>query len=145
MAYERDIAISTNMYHLKKESIKNNRIDLSEDYNFLHEGAKWNYRKFGFGKVSYELYLEYLNRVKYERLYSINVKEWKKITSFIFKRDNYTCSYCGQIGGILECDHITPISKGGSNDFENLTTSCRKCTRQKKDKTVEEFKVWRSL
>ena len=61
----------------------------------------------------------------------------------IFKRDNYTCQYCNKVGGILECDHVIPYSKGGSNDITNLITSCRKCNRQKKDKSVEEFITWK--
>lgn len=78
-----------------------------------------------------------------KRLYNTDVKLWKKISKQILKRDNYICSYCNQVGGILEIDHIIPITKGGTNDFHNLTTSCRKCNRQKKDKTVQEFYKWR--
>lgn len=78
-----------------------------------------------------------------KRMYNINVKQWKKIQSFIFKRDNYTCAYCGCIGGVLEVDHIVPFSKGGSDDFNNLITSCRKCNRQKKDKSIDEFNKWK--
>lgn len=46
----------------------------------------------------------------------------------IFKRDNFVCAYCGKSGGILECDHIIPLSRGGSNHDEqehhiqNVTT-----------------------
>lgn len=82
----------------------------------------------------------YLNR---KRMYITNVKKWKSISKFVFKRDNYTCSYCKQIGGKLEVDHIVPFSKGGSDDFENLTTSCLRCNRQKKDKSVQEFNNWK--
>lgn len=78
-----------------------------------------------------------------KRLYNTDVKLWKKISKQILKRDNYTCNYCNQVGGILEIDHIMPITKGGTNDFHNLITSCRKCNRQKKDKTVQEFYKWR--
>jgi hypothetical protein len=78
-----------------------------------------------------------------KRIYKTNSKLWKEISKTIFKRDNYTCKYCGQIGGRLEVDHVIPISKGGTNDLSNLTTSCRKCNRQKKDMSVEEFLKWR--
>jgi len=77
------------------------------------------------------------------RSYSLNVKEWKRKSKVVFKRDNYTCAYCSQVGGILEVDHIIAFSKGGDDDLSNLTTSCRKCNRQKKDKTVEEFLKWK--
>ena len=87
---------------------------------------------------------EFFEKVISKRLYNIDNKFWKKLSKFIFSRDNYTCKYCGQIGGILEVDHIVPISKDGSNDTNNLTTSCRKCNRQKKDKSVKEFSHWRN-
>ena len=56
----------------------------------------------------------------------------EKISKDILKRDNYTCAYCGKRGGILEIDHILPISRGGSDNKSNLVTSCRHCNRQKK-------------
>lgn len=77
------------------------------------------------------------------RMYNHNVKQWYKIIKEVFKRDNYTCQYCGQIGGKLEADHIIPFSKGGSDEMSNLITSCRKCNRQKKDKSANEFIKWR--
>lgn len=83
-------------------------------------------------------------KINFTRLYNVDIKLWKRICKEVFIRDNYTCTYCKNIGGILECDHITPISKGGSNDMGNLTTSCQKCNRQKKDKTVDEFNAWRA-
>ena len=74
-----------------------------------------------------------------KRLFNINVKEWKRISKAVFKRDNYTCQYCGKVGGKLEVDHIFPFSKGGSDSLDNLTTSCQKCNRQKRDKSVDDF------
>lgn len=53
------------------------------------------------------------------------------------------CQYCGKRGGILELDHIVPFSKGGSDDIDNLATSCRHCNRQKRDKSLEEFRRWK--
>lgn len=81
-----------------------------------------------------------LHSLKTERLYNKDVKLWYKIRHQIFERDNYTCQYCGKRGGKLEVDHVCPISKGGTNEFSNLVTACRRCNRQKKDKTVAEFK-----
>ena len=70
----------------------------------------------------------------------LNQYQFKKIKSEVFKRDDYTCKYCGSRGGELECDHIHPVSKGGSNDLDNLATACKPCNRSKRDKTVEEWK-----
>ncbi|WP_242384439.1 HNH endonuclease [Enterococcus faecalis] len=81
--------------------------------------------------------------IKFKRMYQTNAKKWKKISQEVFERDAYTCKYCGKIGGILEVDHVIPFSKGGSDELDNLVCACRKCNRQKKDKTLEEFEQWR--
>ena len=51
----------------------------------------------------------------------------------VFKRDGFICQYCGKTPPniILEVDHINPISKGGSDDINNLLTSCFECNRGK--------------
>lgn len=57
----------------------------------------------------------------------------KKLRMDIFKRDNFTCQYCGRMPPdvILEIDHIIPVVKGGDNSITNLVTSCRDCNRGK--------------
>lgn len=56
-----------------------------------------------------------------------------KLRFDIFKRDNFTCQYCGKRTPevILEIDHVIPKSKGGSDEPENLITSCFECNRGK--------------
>jgi hypothetical protein len=51
----------------------------------------------------------------------------------IFKRDAFTCQYCGQRPPevILEVDHIEPRAAGGTDDELNLVTSCADCNRGK--------------
>jgi 5-methylcytosine-specific restriction endonuclease McrA len=36
-------------------------------------------------------------------------------------------------------DHMTPLSRGGSNGPENLVCACRRCNLSKHNKTVPEF------
>lgn len=57
----------------------------------------------------------------------------KKLRFEIFKRDLFTCSYCGTKppGTVLEIDHIIPVVAGGDNDKNNLVTSCFDCNRGK--------------
>lgn len=59
----------------------------------------------------------------------------KKARFNIFKRDSFICQYCGKTppGVVLEVDHIMPKSKGGSDDEDNLLTSCFECNRGKRD------------
>lgn len=56
----------------------------------------------------------------------------------VFKRDEFTCQYCGRKSPevVLEADHIIPIAGGGSDDVVNLTTSCWECNRGKSDKPL---------
>ncbi len=57
----------------------------------------------------------------------------KKIRFEVFKRDSFICQYCGDTPPkvILEIDHLEPVSKGGSNNINNLITSCFDCNRGK--------------
>ena len=64
---------------------------------------------------------------------------WREIRSAIFKRDDYKCTYCGERGGKLECDHVIPVSRGGGHDESNLVTSCISCNRSKRDKLPSEW------
>lgn len=59
----------------------------------------------------------------------------KKVRFEIFKRDGFACGYCGKTppNTILEIDHIDPRSKGGSNESNNLLTSCFDCNRGKRN------------
>jgi len=68
-----------------------------------------------------------------------DANEWREIRARIFARDDYTCQYCGTRGVRLECDHIHPVSKGGSHDDDNLATACFDCNRSKHDKTLDEW------
>lgn len=64
---------------------------------------------------------------------------WARLRSFVFARDDYTCAYCGTRGGRLECDHIVPLARGGSDHPGNLAAACFDCNRSKRDKLVSEW------
>ena len=51
----------------------------------------------------------------------------------VLERDNYTCRKCGRKAseGRLEVDHIVPVSKGGTDELNNLQTLCFECNRGK--------------
>lgn len=65
--------------------------------------------------------------------------EWAALRNEIFKRDDYTCRYCGERGKRLECDHVFPVSRGGTHAVENLVTACFVCNRSKRNKTLDEW------
>lgn len=67
----------------------------------------------------------------------------KKLRFELFKRDSFTCQYCGNKAPevTLEIDHIEPVSKGGDNNIMNLVTSCFDCNRGKSDRRLEDNEV----
>lgn len=67
----------------------------------------------------------------------------KKIRFEVYKRDSFTCQYCGRKAPDveLEVDHIKPVAKGGSNDIMNLVTSCVDCNRGKSDRELDDNSV----
>lgn len=66
-------------------------------------------------------------------------QDWVIVRSGVFERDNYTCRYCGAHGVKLECDHVMPVSRGGTNDRSNLVTACKPCNQTKGARTPEEM------
>lgn len=64
---------------------------------------------------------------------------WRATRLRIFARDDFTCRYCGQRGGQLECDHVLPASRGGPDSDDNLATACKACNRSKRASTPEEW------
>jgi 5-methylcytosine-specific restriction endonuclease McrA len=49
----------------------------------------------------------------------------------IFRRDNYTCQYCGKNTGFLTVDHIIPRHLGGQHIWINVVTACSSCNHHK--------------
>ena len=56
----------------------------------------------------------------------------------IFKRDHYTCQYCGvQPGGNeLTIDHVVPKSRGGASTWDNCVLACVDCNKRKADRSL---------
>lgn len=49
----------------------------------------------------------------------------------VFRRDKYTCQWCGKADCPLEADHIIPESLGGETTLENLWAMCGPCNKSK--------------
>lgn len=61
----------------------------------------------------------------------------------LFKRDKYTCMYCGVQPGPeeLTIDHVMPKSRGGASTWENCVLACVECNKKKANRTPEEAKM----
>lgn len=67
----------------------------------------------------------------------------KKIRFEVFKRDSFTCQYCGKKAPdvVLHVDHIEPVSKGGENNLLNLITSCIYCNAGKGSRRLSDNSI----
>lgn len=61
----------------------------------------------------------------------------------IFKRDGFTCVYCGATDRPLTIDEYLCQALGGPISEENCNTACRPCNKAKADKTPEEWETYR--
>lgn len=67
----------------------------------------------------------------------------QKVRFEVFKRDSFTCQYCGQSAPdvVLHIDHINPVAGGGDNDIMNLVTSCLNCNLGKGARSLDDKSV----
>ena len=54
----------------------------------------------------------------------------KSVRDAVFRKDGHKCVFCGS-GDDLTVDHIVPVSLGGSDEFSNFQTLCRRCNSGK--------------
>ncbi len=56
----------------------------------------------------------------------------------VFRRDNYTCQYCGKKTTDLTIDHVIPRHMGGQHIWNNVVAACPLCNHRKGGRTTEE-------
>jgi len=61
----------------------------------------------------------------------------------IFKRDHFTCQYCGKQPGVeeLTLDHVIPRAQSGESRWDNCVLACLDCNHRKADRTPEQAKM----
>ncbi len=85
-------------------------------------------------------------RNRKEQLEAVGVvNEHLQFRESLFKQQNEKCYFCKNQLSLeaMEIDHLTPISRGGGNDYKNLAACCLPCNRAKTNRTEEEFIEWR--
>jgi len=56
----------------------------------------------------------------------------------IFRRDDFTCQYCGQNSTRLTIDHVVPRHLGGLHVWENVVAACPACNHKKGGNTTRQ-------
>lgn len=56
----------------------------------------------------------------------------------IFRRDHYTCQYCGSSSRDLTVDHVKPKHLGGTHTWTNVVTACSYCNHKKGGRTLQQ-------
>ena len=76
--------------------------------------------------------------IRLKRFVHVPRKFRRQVTNtFLFARDSYRCQYCGrhrtQLRGreFLTRDHVVPLSRGGTNNWQNVVTACSPCNNRK--------------
>lgn len=63
--------------------------------------------------------------------------QWDELRRRVFERDGNKCIQCGDVA--TDCDHITPVALGGTNDPENLQSLCSRCHDVKTKKDIKKI------
>ena len=71
----------------------------------------------------------YFTRLRFQ---SVRKTAW----GFLIQNGEAKCAYCGSTDN-LQIDHIKPIARGGTNDFDNLQILCKSCNCRKSDRYEE--------
>ncbi len=56
----------------------------------------------------------------------------------VFRRDEFTCQYCGRKDVPLTIDHVVPRHLGGEHTWTNVVAACPACNHRKGGRTLEE-------
>jgi 5-methylcytosine-specific restriction endonuclease McrA len=59
----------------------------------------------------------------------------------VFRRDNYTCQYCGRREAGLTVDHVLPRYQGGLHVWTNVVAACASCNHRKGGRRPEEARM----
>jgi len=62
-----------------------------------------------------------------------------KTKRYIFDKYGNKCLKCGT-KKLLTIDHVIPISKGGTNDSDNLQPLCQRCNSEKGNKSCADYR-----
>lgn len=63
----------------------------------------------------------------------------QRVSWSVYKRDHYTCRYCGDDSVPLTVDHLVLWEEGGPSTEDNLVASCKKCNSKRGNLQLEDW------
>ncbi len=66
-------------------------------------------------------------------------RDWWQLRAKILRRDDHRCRYCTEQAPRMCVDHVVPLSRGGTNDEDNLVGCCVSCNSSKCDRLLDEW------
>lgn len=146
-------------YQAKRDAIlEESRARYAEDRSFREKrltGCRAYYQANAEGRCEYQKNYKKSNPIKIDiwmnnrRMRVKNApgtctpEQW----AAILEEFNRCCAYClrhESVAGKMSIDHMTPLTRGGTNDPENLVPACRPCNSSKNDKTVLEYLAYKA-
>ena len=77
-----------------------------------------------------------------------NITRQPSIRNEVWNKTNGICWYCGikmsKFDGTFTVDHFISKADGGEDKIENLVPCCKSCNSSKRNKTLEQFRSFRS-
>lgn len=66
-------------------------------------------------------------------------RDWWPLRNAVVNDAGSTCHYCGDQHEKMCADHVVPLSRGGTNDRDNLVCCCIPCNSSKADRLLSEW------
>src|SRR5258706_10366805 len=83
----------------------------------------------------------------FQQMKSFKIRSAQLTNAALFKRDDYTCQYCGRQKDNLKGrnkltrDHIIPKDLGGKDSWDNVTTACAAFNHRKDNRNLQQAKM----
>lgn len=120
-------------YNRGKKRTEEQKNKLSDAHKGKMKGEKHPRWKGGYQRILHQNNQRRIMRL--ENGGSHTLGEWETLKA----QYNWTCPSCERFEPdiILTRDHIIPLSRGGSDNIENIQPLCGSCNSRKKDKTIK--------
>ena len=70
----------------------------------------------------------------------LSERDWWPLRNSVVSEADSTCHYCGDQNDRMCADHVVPLSRGGTNERDNLVCCCIPCNSSKADKLLCEWR-----